>query len=54
MKVILEYDGSVADFENEICKMDDSFDFYDSLFYELDYGDKQGSYHKNIKITKED
>lgn len=58
MTVELQFNGSITDFERAICAMDDQFDFYDSLFWELDYGGA-GSCHLTefgeIKIkVKED
>lgn len=38
VKVILDFDGTLTDFQRAICAMDDEFDFYDSLFWEMDYG----------------
>lgn len=57
MKVILEFNGDVKGFEDAICEQDDEFNFYDSLFWELDYG-ADGSLHRtkygDIRIKVED
>lgn len=57
MRVILEFNGDVKGFEDAICEQDDEFNFYDSLFWELDYGGS-GSFHRtkhgDIKIKVED
>lgn len=57
MRVILEFNGDVKGFEDAICEQDDEFNFYDSLFWELDYGGS-GSFHRtkhgDIKIMVED
>ena len=57
MRVILEFNGDVKGFEDAICEQDDEFNFYDSLFWELDYGGS-GSFHRtkygDIKIRVED
>lgn len=45
MVVELKFDGSITDFEKAMCAMDDEFDFYDNLFYELDYGGAGSVHH---------
>ena len=45
MTVELKFNGSITDFERAICAMDDQFDFYDNLFYELDYGGAGSVHH---------
>lgn len=51
IKVVLEYDGSLAEFEEAI-GLDDQFELYDSIIWQLDYGTKedQVGYHNGIKI----
>lgn len=51
IKITMEYDGSLGDFE-EAMGMDDQFELYDSIIWQLDYGtaeDRVG-YHNGIKI----
>ena len=56
VKVTLDFDGTLTDFQNAICTIDNEFDFFDSLFWEMDYGGA-GSKHStefgDIGITVE-
>ena len=38
MKVILEFDGDVQDFERALDSMDENFAINDTIFWLLDYG----------------
>ena len=57
MKVTLEFDGKVEDFERAFDAMDDQFNIGDSIFWELDYGDGTDGVHHtefgDIKIVVE-
>lgn len=57
MRVILEFEGNDIDrFEKAISETDENFDFYDNLFWELDYGDgesKHCSKYGDITIKTE-
>ena len=37
MKVIMEFNGTVKDFQDAMCAMDEEFDLFDSIFYMMDY-----------------
>lgn len=39
MKLILEFDGSVRDFEHALASKDGEFDLFDSIYYQMDYED---------------
>lgn len=55
VKVILTYDGNANEFQEAIESMDDEFDFYDSLYYQLDYGAKgEVGTHNGIDIIVEE
>lgn len=44
MIIELKFNGTIRDFENAICCMDNDFDFYDTLFWALDYGGARSSH----------
>lgn len=46
MRVILQFNGEVEDFERAFDAMDDQFDIGDNIFYELDYGDGTDGVHR--------
>lgn len=55
VRVILQFDGDITEFEKRIGSMDDEFDFYDSLYYQLDYGAKgEVGTHNGINIIVEE
>lgn len=40
MKVVLEFEGTdIVRFEDAMCSDDDNFSLFDSIFWELDYGE---------------
>ena len=51
IKITMEYNGSLDEFR-EAMGMDDQFDLYDSIMWQLDYGTKDDrvGYHNHIKI----
>ena len=57
MRIIMEFDGSIKDFEEILCEVpeNDNFDLIDSVLYMLDYEpDKENIHHSkygNIKMT---
>lgn len=40
LKVELIFDGSQEDFETALGSMDEHFDLYDSIIYQLDYAER--------------
>lgn len=44
LKIIFEFDGDSQSFQNAISSKDDEFDFIDSIFWEMDYGEGK-SFH---------
>lgn len=51
IKITLEYNGSPDELRKAI-GVDDQFELYDSIMWQLDYGTKDDrvGYHNNIKI----
>lgn len=51
IKITLEYDGSPDEFRDAL-GIDDQFELYDSIIWQLDYGTKEDriGYHNNIKF----
>lgn len=53
LKIIFEFDGDYQSFQNTISSKDDEFDLFDSIFWEMDYGEGE-SFHSteygDIKI----
>ena len=45
MKIVLEFDGNDIDFKDSIEAKEEEWDFFDSLYWEMDYGNGEGSYH---------
>lgn len=52
VKITLEIDGTIRDFEESLGQ-DEHFDIYDSIVWQLEYGDKKDNvgHHNDIKIT---
>lgn len=53
-RLILEFDGSVRDFQKALCLPDEDFDLLDNIFYLMDYGnniDYHSTRYGTIKIT---
>lgn len=44
-RIILDFNGTTQDFQNAIDSIDDQFNFIDSLFWEMDYGEGESHHH---------
>lgn len=58
MKVILEFEGNDIDFKDAIEAKEEDWDFFDSLYWEMDYGGEGSIHHTEygdifIRVQKE-